>query len=70
MGQTPAVVFTTFAGVWRRATETEIGAALCAVGAGRVLTFFMFVLCYFIYFLCCISSCLSLYHHILELKMV
>ena len=32
--QPPAVAFTAFADVWSRATETEIGAALCAIGAG------------------------------------
>ena len=35
MDQPPAVAFTAFADVWSRATETEIGAALCAIGAGR-----------------------------------
>ena len=39
MDRPPAVAFTVFADVWPRATETEIGAALCAVGAGRTLTF-------------------------------
>ena len=39
MDQPPAVAFTAFADVWPRATETEIGAALCAIGAGRALTF-------------------------------
>ena len=37
--QPPAVAFTAFADVWPRATETEIGAALCAIGAGRTFTF-------------------------------
>ena len=36
--QPPAVAFTAFADVWPRATETEIGAALCANGAGTTLT--------------------------------
>ena len=60
MGQTPAVVFTTFAGVWRRATETEIGAALCAVGSGRVLTFFyfLFFVISFIFFVALAVACL------------
>ena len=40
MDQHPAVAFTVFAEVWPRTTETEIGAALCAIGAGRTLTFF------------------------------
>ena len=31
----PAVAFTVFAAVWPRATETEIDAALCAIGMGR-----------------------------------
>ena len=37
--QPPAVAFTAFADVWPRATVTETGAALCAIGAGRTLTF-------------------------------
>ena len=37
MDQPPAVAFTGFADVWPRATETEIGTALCAIGAGRIL---------------------------------
>ena len=40
MDQPPAVAFTAFADVWPRAAETEIGTALCAIGAGRTLTFF------------------------------
>ena len=36
--QPPAVAFTAFADVWPRAPETEIGAALCAIGTGRTLT--------------------------------
>ena len=36
--QPPAVAFTALADVWPRATETETGAALCAIGAGRTLT--------------------------------
>ena len=40
MDQPPAVAFTAFTDVWPRATETEIGAALCAIGAGRTLNFF------------------------------
>ena len=39
MDQPPTVAFTTFPDVWPRATETEIGAALCAIGAGKTLTF-------------------------------
>ena len=39
MDQPPAVAFTEFADVWSRATEREVGAALCAIGAGRTLTF-------------------------------
>ena len=35
MDQPPAVAFTAFAGAWPRAIETEIGAALCATGAGK-----------------------------------
>ena len=34
----PAVAFSAFADVWPRATETEIGAALCANAPGRTLT--------------------------------
>ena len=40
MDQPHTVAFTAFADVWPRAAETEIGAALCAIGAGRTLTFF------------------------------
>ena len=40
MDQPPAVALTAFADAWPRAIETEIGAALCAIGAGRTLTFF------------------------------
>ena len=39
MDQPPAVTFTAFADVWPRATETEIGVALCAIGVGKILTF-------------------------------
>ena len=39
MDQPTAVAFTAFADVWPRATKTEIGAALCTIGAGRTLTF-------------------------------
>ena len=35
----PAVAFTAFADVWPRANEMEIGAALCAIVAGRTLAF-------------------------------
>ena len=38
-GSALAVAFTAFADVWPRATETGTGAALCAIGAGRTLTF-------------------------------
>ena len=38
MVQPLAVAFTAFADVWPRDTETEIGAALCVIGAGRILT--------------------------------
>ena len=37
MDQPPAVAFTAFADAWPRVTETEIGAALCAFGAGRTV---------------------------------
>ena len=42
MDQPPALAFTAFADAWPRAIETEIGAALCAIGRGKelVLTFF------------------------------
>ena len=33
MDHFPVVAFTEFAYVWPRATETEIGANLCAIGA-------------------------------------
>ena len=39
MDQPPAVAFTAFADVWTRATGTEMGATLCAIGVGRALTF-------------------------------
>jgi len=39
----PAVAFTAFADTWPRARETEIGAALCAIGAGRTLVLKYFV---------------------------
>ena len=35
MDQPPAVTFTAFADAWPRAIETETGAALCAIGAGK-----------------------------------
>ena len=35
MDQPPAVAFTAFADAWPRAIETEIGAALCAIGRGK-----------------------------------
>ena len=36
MNQPPsAVAFTAFADAWPRTIETEIGAALCAIGAGK-----------------------------------
>ena len=40
MDQPTSVAFTAFADVWPRATETEIGATLCAIGTGRTLNFF------------------------------
>ena len=43
MDQPPAVASTAFADAWPTAIETEIGAALCAIGAGRTLTFFTFI---------------------------
>ena len=39
MDQPPAVALTAFPDAWPRAIETEIGAALCAIGVGRTLTF-------------------------------
>ena len=36
--QPPVIAFTAFADVWPRDTETEIGAALCAISAERTLT--------------------------------
>ena len=41
MDQPPAVASTAFADVWPRATETEIGAALCTIGAGKTLPFLL-----------------------------
>ena len=38
MDQPRAVAFTAFTDVWPWATEPEIGASLCANGAGRTLT--------------------------------
>ena len=35
MDQPPAVALAKFADAWPGATETEIGAALCSIGAGR-----------------------------------
>ena len=40
MDQPPAVAFTAFADVWPRSTETEIGTALCTIGAGKDFGFF------------------------------
>ena len=37
----PAVAFTVFVDAWPRATETEIGAALCAIGRGKGLLLFL-----------------------------
>ena len=39
MDQPPAVAFTAFADAWPRAIETEIGAALCAIGRGKDFDF-------------------------------
>jgi len=33
--QPPAVAFTAFADAWPKAIETEIDAALCAIGRGK-----------------------------------
>ena len=38
VNQPPTVAFTAFADVWPRATETEIGHALCNIVAGKTLT--------------------------------
>ena len=35
MDQPPAVAFSALADAWPRATEIQIGAALCAIGAGK-----------------------------------
>ena len=35
MDQPSAVAFTAFADAWPKAIETEIGAALCAIGKGK-----------------------------------
>ena len=37
MDQPPALALTAFVDAWPRARETEIGTALCAIGAGRTL---------------------------------
>ena len=42
--QPPAVALTVLADAWPRAIETEIGAALCAIGRGKDFDFF-FVEC-------------------------
>ena len=44
MDQPPAVAPTAFADAWPRDIETEIGAALCAIGRGKDfdLTFLYF----------------------------
>ena len=39
MDQPPAVAFTAFADAWPRAIETEIGATLCTIGAGKDFDF-------------------------------
>ena len=39
MDQPPAVAFTAFSDEWPRAIEAEIGAALCAIGAGKDFDF-------------------------------
>ena len=38
MDQPSTVAFTAFADVWPKDAETEIGTALCSIGAGRTLT--------------------------------
>ena len=40
MDQSPAVALTASADAWPRAIETEIGAALCAIGRGKDFDFF------------------------------
>ena len=35
MDQPPAVAYTLLADAWPKAIETEIGAALCAIGRGK-----------------------------------
>ena len=42
MDQPPTVSFTAFADAWPRAIEMEIGAALCTIGRGKGLDFFIF----------------------------
>ena len=56
-----AVAFTAFADVWPRAAETEMGAALCAIGAGRTLTFGLTSIPYWRvgYSECCLSTKIS-----------
>ena len=42
MDQPHAVAFTALTDAWPRAIETDIGAALCALGAGKdYLTYFI-----------------------------
>ena len=41
MDQPPAVALTAFADARPRAIETEIGAALCAIGCGKDFDFFL-----------------------------
>ena len=51
--QPAAVAFIAFADVWPRATETEIGTALCVIGAGMTLTFLYvhgIILCSYVLF--------------------
>ena len=41
--QPPAVAFTTFADAWPSAIKTDIGAALCVIGAGKDFLSFLYI---------------------------
>ena len=57
MDQPPAVVLTAPADAWPRAIETEIGAALCAIGRGKDFDFDIYIYIYiYMYIYICISA--------------
>ena len=43
------MAFNAFADAWPRAIETEIGAALCAMGAGKDVDFLLIYIYIYIY---------------------